>query len=71
MHRIEVHHFASPFAPNFLGGGKQWIHTGDSVEIVGFPTENGGFPVQENGQSPSEKGGAKATRNGNHDLVHV
>ena len=24
---------------------KRWIHTGDSVEIVGFPTESGGFPA--------------------------
>ena len=36
MHRIEVHHFASPFAPNFPTGGKQWITTGDPVEIVGI-----------------------------------
>ena len=42
MHRIEVHRFASPFAPPFPGGGKQWIHTGDPVEILRLPTEGGG-----------------------------
>ena len=43
MHRFEGHHFASPFAPYFLVGGKQWIHTGDPVDILGLPTEKGGF----------------------------
>ena len=56
MHRIEVHHFASPFGPQCPGGGKQWIHTGDPVEIVGLPTERGGTQV---------------TQNGNHNLVHI
>ena len=27
MHRIEGHHFASPFAHHFAFRGKQWIHT--------------------------------------------
>ena len=73
MHRIEVHHFASPFAPNFPVGENSVpdIHTRDSVEIVGFPIETGRFPVPENGKFPFEKRGAKATRNGDHNLVHV
>ena len=29
MHQFEGHHFASRFAPIFLGGGKQWIQAGD------------------------------------------
>ena len=45
MHRIEGHHFASRFAL-FPGGGKQWIRSGDPVEIAGPPTEKGGFQVQ-------------------------
>ena len=52
MHRTEVHHFASPFAPSFPVGEKQWIHTGDPIEIVGLPTERGG------------KGGFSGTRKG-------
>ena len=71
MHRIEVHHFASPFAPQFPGGGKKWIHTGDPVEVVRLPTEKGGFPVLQKGQFPLGKRGAKATQNGNHGLVYV
>ena len=50
MHRIEGHHFASHFAPLFSGGERQWIHTGDPVEIVGLHTEKEGFPVPEKGQ---------------------
>ena len=53
--------------PIFPGGGKQWIHTGDSVEIVGLPTEKGVSP----GQFPFGKRGGKATQNGDHGVVHV
>ena len=49
----------------------RWVHTEDSVEIVRLPIETGHFPVPENGKFPFGKMGAKATRNGNHDLVHV
>ena len=51
MHRIEGHHFASRFAPT-PGGGKQWIHIGDPVEIVGLPTEKGGFRYRKKGLFP-------------------
>ena len=69
MHRIEGHHVT--WFPQFPGEGKQWIHRGDPVENVGPPTERGSFPVPEKGQFPSGKRGAKATCNGNHDLVHA
>ena len=46
-----------------------WIHTGYPVEIGGLSTETG--PVLEKGQVPFGKKVAKATQNGNHDLVHV
>ena len=71
MHRIEVHHFASPFAPDFPVGENSGFIQEISVEIVGFPRETGRFPVPENGKFPFGKRGAKATRNGNHNLVHV
>ena len=56
--------------PPIFGEGKQRIHTGDPIEIVGHPTERGGLPVPEKGQFPLGKRGAKATQNGNYDLVH-
>ena len=59
------------FCPLFPGGGKQWIHTGDPVEIVGFPAERGGFPAPEKCHFPLGKKGAKVTQNGNHGLVDV
>ena len=65
MRRIEGHHFASPFGPDFRVGQKQWIHAGDLAEIVGIPTERGAFPVPKTGQFPLGKSGAKATQNGN------
>ena len=71
MHRIEGHHFASPFFPLFPGNGKQWIYGGDLVEIVGFPTGRVSFLVLEKGQFPLGKRGAKATQDGAHDLLHV
>ena len=43
------------------------------LEIVGIPRDTGGAsgtgPVLENGKFPFRK--AKATQNGNHNLVHV
>ena len=50
---------------------KQAIHAGDSVEITGVPRETGGSPVLNKGKFPFGKRGAKATQNGNHNLVHV
>ena len=45
---------------------------GDSVELVGILRETRGFPVPKKGQIPlREKGVAKATQNGDHNLVHV
>ena len=52
-------------------GRKQWIYIRDPVETVGLPTERVVFPVQEKGQLHLGKRGAKATRNGDHDFVHV
>ena len=49
MHRIEVHHFASPFAPNLLMGENNGFIQGDPAEIVGLPTEREGFPVRKRG----------------------
>ena len=40
------------------------------MEIVGLPTARGAFPVPDKGQFPMGKRGAKATQNGDHDLVH-
>ena len=65
MEAFEGHHSRHVLPPPFPGGGKQWIHAGDSVEIVG------GFPVLESGEFPFRKKGAKATRNGNQNLVRV
>ena len=59
MHRTEGHHFASRCAPYFVVGGTQWTRTGDSVDIVGLPTEKGGFPVPERADSPWGKGGRR------------
>ena len=71
MHRSEVHHFASPFAPNSPvrenGGFIQEI----LQKIVGFPIETGRLPVPENSEFDFGKRGAKATRNGDHNWVHV
>ena len=43
--------FRVTFAPNngaqSRSGGRQWIHTGDSAEIVWHPIETGRFPVPE------------------------
>ena len=62
MHQFEGHHFASRFAP-YAGDGKQWIHAGDSVEIVGLPIKTGRFPVLENGTFPlKRKGGRRQHR---------
>ena len=75
MHRIEGHHFASPFAPNFP--------VGETVDSCRRSCRNsktshrkggggGGFSGTGKGPLPfREKGGAKATQNGNHDLVQV
>ena len=52
MHQFEGHHFVSPFAPCFLVGAKQWIHTGDPVVLVGIPTEKGILPVPDSGRFP-------------------
>ena len=41
------------------------------VVMAQAPKERGGFPSLEKGQFPLGKVGAKATQNGNHDLVHV
>ena len=45
------------FSPQFLSGGKQWIHTGDPVEIVVLPTErvssgtgSGPIPLSDKGE---------------------
>ena len=48
--------FRVTFCPIFPGGGKQWIHAGESVEIVGLPTRTGEFPVLG---TPSGKGGQR------------
>ena len=63
--------FRVKFCPLLPGGGKHGIRAGDSVEIVGHPRGAGGFAVPENDKFPFGKRGAKATQNGNHNLVHV
>ena len=46
---------------------KQWIHTGDPVEIAGLPSEKGVSSTGKGAVPLREKGGEKATQN----LVHV
>ena len=47
MHQFEGHHVASPYAPYFLVGREQWIHSGDPAEVVGPSTEEKVvFPVR-------------------------
>ena len=49
--------FRITFCPPCPGRGKQWIHAGDSVEVVGLPRETGHFPALEKGKFPLEKMG--------------
>ena len=71
MHRYEGHHFASPFAPPFPGGGKQWTHAGDPKEVVGFPIAKVDLLAPEKRQFVWGKGGGEGDTNGNHEWVHV
>ena len=60
MHRIEVHHFASPFA---ICGGRGNSGTGDPVEMVGLPTQKKGFSGTRKGPiTLREEGGESDTK---------
>ena len=68
MHQFEDHHFASRFASCWWGKDSGFM----LEKIAGIPPP----PKQEvsgtgNGAFPFGKRGAKATQNGNHNLVHV
>ena len=47
--------FRLRFCPLSPGGGKQWIHNGDPVEIVGLFTEEGACRVPKRDDSSSGK----------------
>ena len=51
--------FRVTFCPQFPGGGKQWIHSGDPVDLAGLPTEKGGFPLRQKGHFPLWRRGGR------------
>ena len=67
----------SPFRVMFCllcpGGGKQWIHPWDPVEVVlEFPEKQRGFRHRKRANSPfGKRRGGQGNTNGNHKLVHV
>ena len=67
MHQVEVHHFASPFAPNLLVGQE----SGFIVEICGNSrscSRKRGFSGAGKGPIPPREDGGEGETNGNHIL---
>ena len=48
-------HSAAMFCPPTSWWEKQWIHAGDSVEVVGLPEKQGGFRHRKTQRAPGLK----------------
>ena len=60
----EASPFCVTFGPVFPGGGKEWIHNEDPLELVGLPTEKGGFPEKGHSGGGGGEGDTRCSLHG-------